>query len=930
MKPLGGLLFRGATLTECDDLQPGTGRLGHPVWNRTALLADLELRLGIPAPHTAHGVRLQHWSKRLADMATTAPRFYSRSYEIDQIGTATTLLAWRDLLVDAGWNGETVPNGGARLEAFVELERDLTLPMGPADRLRRIESELSSTGASPWEELNLAEEPAAWPERWRRVFALLSARGTRVGTARPQLTPAAPQDSDLGRLQASIRGEPVGAGFRGDGSLVLLTGETSWELAHAIAAFLRQHPTRNSVVVRGGDLNALSSAFTAQGLAGQGLNSDSAWRPALQLLPLALELAYAPRDPFRMLELVTLPLGPFSGWIGLQLARAISKSPGIGGRDWQNAKLAIGAQSKPPSPPVERDPLVAAKEAQAAREDRLEQIAEWLEGPTHDADNGAPRAHLLEVSSRVARYLQKRLARAALEAQAGEPQGLHDVAILRAALAQTQAFHEALSHDAREQLDLVAIRQLSEEVSLGTMSLPLGTEDAGRIDVVDSPAGLRCSRDVVLWWHCVNGTQPAPPVDPWRRAERHALAAIGVRLPNRTEALAAEVDGWRQVVLAAGQQLVLVAPSTAQGARLDPHPIWDELIARVQANAAHVAKVTLTADELLAGRRPLAQHLAAETEALAPLALPAARAAWSLDPALLGDITQYSATSLEELLGCPLTWVFRHRAGLGGSWALSIASGPLLNGRLGHRLIEVLHLAGAFTSQSSRSEIISEALERLIDEEAAVLRRPGMTFELSQLRQQLIAGIERLADLLHASGLSIAEVESKATADWGGRTLEGRLDLLLSDAANREIVLDVKWGRSSYQKKLQKGLALQLATYSAARQMDRGHATLPPVAYFALSRGELLSTERGLFAGVRTIDGPSNAATWSNLERTVAAVEKLLRSGVVAVTGVTRSLPLLESAGIVESERGRHVDPGAPCDYCKHSTLCGRAWEALS
>jgi hypothetical protein len=247
---------------------------------------------------------------------------------------------------------------------------------------------------------------------------------------------------------------------------------------------------------------------------------------------------------------------------------------------------------------------------------------------------------------------------------------------------------------------------------------------------------------------------------------------------------------------------------------------------------------------------------------------------------------------------------------------------------LGHRLIEELHLAGALTDQAPT--VVAEILERLVDNEAAVLRRPGMTFELSQLREQLVAGVGRLARLLRDSGLSIAEVETKTSADWGGRQLEGRLDLLLSGGNRQEIVLDVKWGRASYLKKLQKGLALQLATYSAARQIERGYAALPPVAYFALSRGELLSTESGLFAGVRTVDGPSNAETWGRLERTVVAIEKVLQRGVVPATGVANSRPLLETAGIDEAERGRYADPGAPCDYCKHASLCGRAWESLS
>ena len=145
MRPLGGLLFRGATLTEHDDLAVGTGALGRPVWNRTALLGDLEMRLGISTVPADHGVRLQQWSRRLADVAQDVPRFYSKSYVVDPIGTATTLLTWRDLLVDAGWNGEAIANGGERLETFVELERGLQQPSGVADRLRRQSCEIAYT-----------------------------------------------------------------------------------------------------------------------------------------------------------------------------------------------------------------------------------------------------------------------------------------------------------------------------------------------------------------------------------------------------------------------------------------------------------------------------------------------------------------------------------------------------------------------------------------------------------------------------------------------------------------------------------------------------------------------------------------------------------------------------------------------------------------
>src|SRR5882672_10247104 len=143
MRPLGGLFFRGGTLAEHEDLAPQSGQLGQVTWSPDALLGDLELRLGLPSPPVGYAVRLQQWSKRLADLALKGTCFYGKAYDLDPIGTAATLLGWRDLLVDAGWDGESILQGGSRLETFTDLEReDAELSLGTADRLRRVESEL--------------------------------------------------------------------------------------------------------------------------------------------------------------------------------------------------------------------------------------------------------------------------------------------------------------------------------------------------------------------------------------------------------------------------------------------------------------------------------------------------------------------------------------------------------------------------------------------------------------------------------------------------------------------------------------------------------------------------------------------------------------------------------------------------------------------
>lgn len=940
MTPLVSLLFTSATLTEYDDVAPGTGLLGRPVWGPSALLANIELRLGLPALDVTDAVRVQRWSRRLAELAEGGARFYSRSYEVDPVGTAAALLGFRDALVAAGWNGERMSNGSARLDTLAELERGADVPPGDADRLRRVEEELRASKGRLFAAVELAEPRDAWPGRWRRIFELLEQRGTAVRLSEARLCVSF-ADTDLGRLQAHLRGETKGAPpkLRGDGSLVVLRAETSWELAQALSALLRAWNEPSTAVIRGGAPIPLDLALTAQGLASQGVLSTSAWRPALQVLPLAVELTFEPRDPYRVLELLTLPTGPFAGFVGRALARALSEAPGIGGRPWREAKEAIAeaeverAARTAGQNGTDEGAAVAAAERKAA--ESLQRIAQWLEAPGHDPIAGAPTSALLEVAARVRDWAQKRLAGANAEVakDAGNDVLARQAMLFGSAFAQAEAFHEALSHEPRPVLDLVGARQLVDDVSRAGHALTLAEEEAGRIAPVDHPAGLRAARDVVVWWHCVDGTQWRPPVEPWRKDEREALAASGIHLPDPAIRLAAEAQSFRQAILAARTRLVLAMPAWAAGEALEPHPIWDEIVARTGAKDADLAQITVGVRDLLEGRAgALSRTPPPAVTTLSPLLLPVPRPSWTLDGAHLTRALAYSATSLESLVSCPLKWVLAYRAGIRAGSVASIPEGPILNGRLGHRLVEVLHRESSLTDPARIADDAVPHFERLLREEAAVLLRPGAIFELSQLRAQLVRAIRTLSELLVESRLSAIDVEAPTQAPWGSRQLDGRLDLLLRDADGRDVVLDLKWGTKTYRDLLLEGRSIQLSVYASARQLATGAAELPAAAYFSLSRGELLTTEPGPFAGARPLDGPKLSETWTKLEHTVSLVEDLLSRGDVPVMGVRRSLPLIEAARVPETTRDRYLDMPreAGCNYCNFGTLCGRAWEAVT
>jgi ATP-dependent helicase/nuclease subunit B len=903
MIPLISTLFAGATLTEHDDLAPGAALLGKPVWGHAALLANLELRLGLPTADVNEAVRVQRWSRRLGEIQAAQPRFYSESSRVDPLGTATALLAMRDELVAAGWNGEAIPGASERLGTFVELEAGAELRPGTADRVRCVEDELRRLHVRPVDELRLAEPLAVWPARWRRVFALLEELGVPVREA--EVTFAGNGDTDLARVQALLRGNTVSGrtALKGDGSLVVLRAETSSELAHALAALLRQWNEPSSAILRGGEAHTLDEALVAQGLPSTGVASASAWRPAAQVLPLAIELAFEPRDPYRVLELLTLPIGPFEGVVGRELASALSDAPGIGGPPWQAAKEKIAALTK--------------EDAEA----KLARVAEWLETPGHKGT--APRAALLAVAARVCTWLQTRLA---LKRKKDGSSARVDV--LGAAFAQAQAFHEALGQDPREDLDLVGARLLVEQVS-GSLGLELSAERAGRIDPVGAPAGLRVARDLIVWWHCVSGTEWRPSARPWRRTEIAALSATGVALLDPTERLVAEAKSWRQVVLAARKRMVLAMPRWAAGEALEPHPIWDEIVARLGASDAERARVTIESRALLQGRVP---NCTVDTVDRGPLSLPEARAEWTLDGANLPPSAHHSASSLESLVGCPLRWVLNYRAGLRVGSIASLPGSPMLEGSLGHRLVESLHSDGGLQHSADLAARLETHLERLLREEASVLLRAGMTFELTQLRKQLATSVTSLVQLIAASGLSVVDVESEVVVSWRGGELEGRLDLLLHDSKGCEVIIDLKWGGKKYGDLLAGGQAVQLAVYSAARRLKTGAKKLAPAGYFSLSRGELFTLEDKRFAGVRPVDGPPLEETWDRLERTVERVEASLAKGSVPVTGVRSSLPLLDALRVPKAHRDRCFEPeaGAACTYCSYSALCGREWEDLT
>ncbi|HEX2734534.1 MAG TPA: PD-(D/E)XK nuclease family protein [Polyangiaceae bacterium] len=895
MHPFVGLELSGASLTPVNDLEPGTGRLGAPVWGPEELLRDLELRLGIPqVEQDSSAVRVTRWAERIAPLAA-AGRYYSSSFKLDPIGTARALLSLRDELVLTGWDGGPVADAGYRVDALVEIESvetPLTLPRDFADRLAQVQRELREVRSPIYDQITLAEEQAAWSGLWQRVFEALRRHGTHLDMFEENFQ-GAPPDSDLGVIQAALSGKSASPRppLRGDGTFLMLESETSLEAASVSAAIIAALGNEPSAVIRDGNDPALAHALLTQGVPPQGLHSSSRWRSALQVLPLALELAFEPKDPHRVLDLLSLPRGPFRGAVRRRLLRALVRSPGIGGRAWQEAK--------------ERFP----EPASAA----LTLVADWFERPGADPIRGATTEALLEVVDRVRTWLSEQIALSP------------DDEITHAALRHCTAFVATLTERSGAAVDLVTVRRLVEFVAGGGMHLELQRERAGRVDYVSSAGALLVPRSNVLWWSFTHGYDKLTHA--WRKGEHAALLAAGLWSQSAEQRFAARAARMRRAVQAATKRLLLVAPKTVAGDQTAAHPLWDEIIARLRPLPSELAAITRTAANFLEAGSTGLPELA--RQALLPRELPVARPIWHLNVVDSPPVHSASANSLTALLGCPLQWTLANWAGL-ASVRLALPAMHLLNGNLGHRLIEELHSQGAFSEPAERFRHLAiRQMESLLSLEGAVLLRAGKAYERDQLQAQLVDAACALQRTLFENELELLDAEKPFAVPWRAGELRGRWDLVARSNKGQLVIIDLKWGDRKYRDKLRAANDLQLPAYTHALRLE--HADVSAV-YFSLSSRKLFGARTEALSKLEVVPGPPAHETWRRVERTAQLAEQAIAAGAIHVTGLRTSLPLLESLEIEEAGRSRHfaVKPEDACEYCGFDAICGRRWGEVS
>ena len=866
--------------------EPAQNRIGSVTVGPAGLLAILETQLGLTMPEVSTAKRLVQYHACL-NRLNSHERFYHNSFEADALSVTRTLLGWRDGWCEAGWQGAFDGKVGSRLKDMAEVETEAKKVLAPCigQRLQAV-AEVLKKRRTQIQKVALVEAYSDLPHLLQQVVAQLGYTPLDVDGRKP----AAEDESDLGRLQKVLWDlntnegkKPQKIDLKGDGSVVVLTARSKAVSARLLAEHIRSLESGARVVVLTGKSGAdFDNALESVDAARCGLQNRYQRRPALQVLPLALNLLWEPLDPVVLIQFLTHPVGPLPARVRRRLAQAVSESPGVGGRSWQKA-IEMTRETE--------------REKRGAKEKEIKKllvaIDYWLTSPRFDPEKGAPVVEVADRCGRVAAWLGKMM---------GVGEETPEQALFAQAHRQAADLCEALDYmggQGQELIDRHQLNRLVDQVAGAGGSLSDRFAEVLHVPAADSPAVFAGEWEEIIWWDF--SMPDLPHGYPWTKTELAALDRNGVYLQTLDDRLNHLAGTWLRPVMSAKKRLVLVLHYSDE----EHHPLWDQI------KACSRGWIEMDVEELLQ-KGSLFSGFAVQSQAFEPKPLPRLKRWWRLgDGKLLGPRKQESYTSLDAFIKSPYHWVLRHKAYLQAGTLAELPSGSLLKGSLVHRLFEDFFTVHKKWKQLKEKQIIkwiNDRLPVLLEEEGALLLQPGRAVKKAAFEETARHALMTLISRLKAAKVNDVAVETHHSTLFMSGKLGGYIDMLLTCTDGAEKVLDMKWSNAKYRREeLKNNSQLQLATYAYLRKKIAGADGWPPQAYFIIEGAQLLTQDEKSFPGSLACvpeAGETTADLWRRFEATWRWRRKQMDAGLVEVT-VTGTEP---DAGSAPPEDGMHID----------------------
>ena len=852
---------------------PHRQQLGSIAGGPLQLLQWLESQLGLEVQEVSFTTRMLQYLSVLRQN-NNANRFYAKSFDVDEMGVAKRLLQWRDELYEAGWMGSDFKGASTRLTDIADVERSAQklVSVNVGQRVQRVLAALNSRKVSV---VVITIDPIPhYLAVWRLLLNKLNASESLINASEKI---NAEEGTDLALIQKlllknSIPNEAVA--LSGDGSFSILKASSAADssdwLAHYCYKKVIAHSDYQVGLLSEASKEQLDLSFERLGLCPPALGERSALRPIMQVLPLVMSLIWSPLNPKRLLEFLSHPVAPIPRGIRKSLAKVVADNPGIGGQYWYDTIEAAVTEAR-----GRCDDEVSAQKI----EDKIRfQIDFWL-----DCERFAPYpGALLDIVIKKSKMLNDWL-NGHIQMLLMDPERLAELGLYRRVQNQIIEFSialQALIAQGEERIDVDALNRLIRAVTGEGAARPDRfasiQQHKSKLCFAKQPEGFIEPIDTVIWWGCDQAHLHL--TSHFTVQEKEYLLVNGVSLLGDDERIQQTTQAWLRPIFSAQKKIILIVHEGT-----DHHPLFDQI------NCLVAAIPTIDLSGILRGEPSPVIELAPNIESREVISLPKKQRVWHMPAHVtLSKRELESFSSLERFIYAPYMWVLQYQAKIYQAALLDINDGNRLYGSLAHSLFEEFFNTHRDILDIKTEEIVpwtSSALSTMIETSGAVLLMSGRAAEREYFIYTVVQSLEALVKQLHAAGVVEVVMEEREEGLFTGGKMQGFFDMRTTNSDGREAIVDIKWGGSTYRKKLIESSGyLQLALYAQLRYQQV--RTIPDVGFYIINDHSLLMVASEYFpngSNVAPLNEENIQQLWMRFEHSWKVRRQQLNDGVIEV-----------------------------------------------
>lgn len=783
------------------------------------LLAELEERLGLTGTVKGNIERLVLYVKAMRKALNAgSDLFFRESFKNDEIGTASTLLQWRDAAIAAGWDpNATQPS--RKFQGLAAIEKVFEAP-GYSDRWTSLYDYLNGdcekVGADINVEVNCSK--ASIEPYITRVLDSLPKAGIKVDY-NPTTQPCAQKGTDLFQVQQALLDSRRGASGKttlsNDGSIRIIRFPDYSDAQQWAASVLSDS---NDILMVNESNNAISDILYSldKPTVASTISVDST---AAQVFRIGISLFGSPVDVNNLLAYLRLPVNPLSGAhvqetakdgtpyyrsLNHELADSLLSTGGL--TEWKD----IISSAVYDNDGAELDPKQLS-----VITDRLYMWDKTKDGKVKKADVLAYLDNLCAWSANFA-YLKS------------DPNWslIKDL---------TAAFRILLENEPAE-VPFSYLSKWAMELSVQSV-MPARPAQSGSISAVSDIRSIFDSPQIVVWLDCVGSESPAYAYDFLSPSEQNCLSG------GYPEKEAFSASSYRAIIESVSRiagTLTLVVYDTANCEKCRENPFVTELKTRFDVRESSEA----IPDTLLDTR-----NISGPVES---------KIVHTIDPLLIScRRKQESYSSLSKLFQSPFDYVLDYLLCYGSYGEETIVNVDAVRGTVAHKYIEDL-INDCHKDIKAMISLHQKEFDKRILEAASnvgvILLADENKLAFGRFKALMEKSINNLLQFIDINNLVIIGPEYEISTELPviGK-FYAKIDLLLQNGDGKYVIVDFKWSEGSYYEKvLENNRNLQLALYEEAVKKGLDAQVLSS-GYFILPRYQFYTNNGGGLSNVKIV-----------------------------------------------------------------------------